>query len=205
MSTGDKKNNPFPIGFDTAGMVQGNEILRFPLVNKYMRLFAANGRTDFRNYDLPYLAGYSKDWVNETPYIFGDRDLKLWPHLGKNVDTKRFLIMHEQGEKSVKCALEEASGRELQRLLILLKMTNRDDELYFHTHGFGTWMETYAVRLQYDDSGLAAYNIFMDGQVKRAEDERIRRVPATLDMGPYQGDDREDTKLRRVMEMRMAA
>lgn len=204
MSAGDK-DNPFPFTFDTADVVRANEILRFPLVEKYRRKFAANNKIDFRNYDLPYLAGYSKDWVDQTPEIFGDRDLKLWPHLGKNVDTKRFLIQHELGEKCVICALEEAGGRELQRLLIPLKMTKRDDELYFHSHGFGTWMEQYAVRLQYGDSGLSAYNIFMNGQVKRAEDERIRRVPWNLDMLPYQGDDPEDTKLRRMMKLRMVA
>lgn len=204
MATGDKKNNPFPIGFDTAGMKRGNEILQFPLVSKYMRLFAARGRTDFRNYDIPYLAGYSKDWINEQPLIFGDRDLKLWSHLGRQVDTKRFLILHEQVEKSILCALDEAGGRELQRLLILLIMARADDEPYFHTHGVATWAEEYAVRLQYKDSGLDAYNTFMIGQVKRAEDERIRRVPPTLDMIPYTSAP-ENKKLVRVMEMRMAA
>jgi hypothetical protein len=204
MSTGDK-NNPFPISFDTAGMARGNQIIQFPLVSKYMRKYAVVGQRDWRNYDIPYLAGYSKDWINEVPIIFVDRDLSEWKHLGKSTDTKRFLYQHELAEKSCICALDEADGRELQRLLILLKMARRDDEVYYHCHGVGTWMEEYAVRLQYKDSGLLAYNKFMNTQVKRAEDERIRRVPAVLDMLPYQGNDREDVKLRRVMQGCMAA
>ena len=45
----------------------------------------------------------------------------------------------------------------------------------------------------------------MSMEFKRAEDERIRRVPSDLDMTPYQGIDARDVKLRRVMEARMAA
>jgi hypothetical protein len=40
----------------------------------------------------------------------------------------------------------------------------------------------------------------MKPQVKRAEDERIRRVPGDLDMTPYAGDDPQDRRLRAAMK-----
>ncbi len=66
-------------------------------------------------------------------------------------------------------------------------------------------MEEYAVKLQHGESGLKSYNDFMATQVKRAESERIIRVPRNLDMTPYRGNDRQDVHLRAVMVDAMAA
>lgn len=190
MSGGDS-NVPFRFT-----LAESNKIIQLPQVDKYMRRHAV---INARDWDIPYLAGYSKD--GGTIYI--DRDLKRWQWLGKSVNTDRFLFLHEKIEKSIIDALAELQGRELQELLILLRMLHRDDEVYYHAHGVATCGEEYGVKLQYGESGLKSYNRFMDSQIKRAEDENLRRVPPDLDMTPYQGTDAQDVKLRRVMEARM--
>lgn len=192
MSTGDK-DDPYPIEVGKA-----NNIIQLPQVARVMR---RTPRINSRDWDIPYLAGYSQD----GEWIFIDRDLKMWVYLTKQILTNRFLILHEHVEKSVVSAILEARGKELQQILSLLSMLRPDDELYFHCHGVATAIEEYAVKLSYGDQGLRSYNKFMKTQVKRAEDERIRRVPSTLDMLPYQGADAQDARLRRVMEQHMEA
>ena len=194
MSGGDK-NDPLPFTIEEA-----NNILHFPTVARMMR---RNPKINSRDYDIPYLAGYSKD--GETIYI--DRDLELWTYLSKEILTNRFLILHEKVEKAIIDAIQQSGGdaKELQRLLILLKMTGADDQIYYHCHGVATACELYAVKLQHGASGVKSYNSFMGTQIKRAEDERIRRVPADLDMTPYGGNDRQDVHLRAVMHAAMAA
>lgn len=193
MSGGDKTNIPFRFT-----LAEANKIIQLPAVDRFMRrLFTLNTR----DWDIPYLAGYSKD----GKWIYIDRDLKKWIWLGKSINTDRFLILHEHVEKSIIDALRELQGRELQELLIFLRMLNADDQPYYHAHGVATCGEEYAVHLQYGANGLTSYNRFMLTQVKRAEDERIRRVPSGLDMAPYQGTDPMDVRLRHVIEQRMAA
>jgi hypothetical protein len=195
MSAGDK-NDPVPFTFE-----QANTIIRLPLVDRYMR---RGYQVNPRDFDIPYLAGYSRTGISpKTIYI--DRDLGQWSYLSQRIDTDRFLLLHEHVETSLIDAIKENEGLELQRLLILLRMTGPDDQIYYHCHGVATACEEYMVKLQYGASGVASYNRFMLTQIKRAEDERIRRVPSDLDMTPYEGDDPMDVRLRRVMEMRMAA
>ena len=79
-------------------------------------------------------------------------------------------------------------------------MKSPKDQIYFHAHGVATCAELYAVEMAFGPAGVAAYNRFMRGQVKRAEDERIKRVPADLDMTPYAGDDAQDRRLRAAMK-----
>lgn len=191
MSSGNK-NDPIPFT-----VAEANKIIQFPVVNRMMRRVF---RID-RSYDIPYLAGYSVDGT----VIYLDRDLSAWRFLGKVCSPDRFLILHEHVEKSLIDAIEQSSGADRQRLLILLRMTGPDDKIYFHTHGVATAVEEYAVKLQHGESGLKSYNDFMATQVKRAESERIRRVPSNLDMTPYLGSDREDVHLRAVMHHAMAA
>jgi hypothetical protein len=51
-----------------------------------------------RAHDIPYLAGYSND--GKTIYI--DRHMpKSFKYQGRDVDTDRFLILHEQVEKTL--------------------------------------------------------------------------------------------------------
>src|SRR5579864_1987691 len=154
MSTGDK-NDPFPVTIEEA-----NVILRFPTVERNMR---RNPRID-HSYDIPYLAGYSID--GETIYI--DRDLKLWQYLGKSIDTEQFLILHEKVEKAlIDAIMKNGDEKDVQRLLILLKMTKPTDQIYFHTHGVATACELYSVKMQHGPSGVKSYNSFMGTQIKR--------------------------------------
>ena len=193
MSAGHHPDDPIQFTLDEA-----NAILKFPLVDRNMRrVYQINSR----DCDIPYLAGYS--WDGKTIYI--DRDLKKWLYQGTSIDCKRFLLLHEQTEKAIIDAVNNTTGADLQRLLILLRMESPDDKLYLHAHGVATAVEWYAVKIQYGTDGLTMYNRFMATQIKRAEDERLIRVPADLDMTPYQGNDAPTVKLRRVMEARMAA
>jgi hypothetical protein len=193
MSSGQRffvqPDDPIPYTLD-----ESNAVLKFPLVDRNMRRPITLNSRDF---DIPYLAGYSLDGL----IIYIDRDLKKWLYQGTAIDCKRFLLLHEHTEKSIIDAVNNATSAELQRLLILLRMEVSDDKLYLHAHGVATAVETYAVKLQYQQAGLVMYNRFMATQIKRADDERIRRVPSNLDLLPYRGD----TKLLRVMEESMVA
>ena len=187
MSGGDKDN---PIPFT---LPETKAILNLPLVAKQMARRRVLNPTDW---DIPYLAGYSKDGSK----IFIDRDLSFWNYKGQYIDTDRFLKIHEEVEKALIDALREAQGHDLEVLLSCLRMKSRHDQIYYHCHGVGTCAELYAVEMAYGLAGVAAYNRFMRGAVKKAEDERIRRVPSDLDMTPYAGDDVQDRRLRAAMK-----
>jgi hypothetical protein len=187
LSSGDK-SDPFPFT-----IAEANTIIRFPPVARNMQ---RNPKINSRDYDIPYVSGYSVD--GGTIYI--DRDLPLWIYLGKEILPNRFLILHEHVEKSVIDAVENSDDKDRQRLLILLNMVAVGDNLYEHANCVATACELYAVQLQHDKSGAKAYSAFMSAQVKRAA-STIRRVPADLDMTPYQGDHRRD--LRAAMDAAM--
>ncbi len=187
MSGGDKDD---PVPFT---LPETKAILRLPIVEKQM---ARRRRIDSRYWDIPYLAGYSKN--GGTIYI--DRDLSFWNYQGKYIDTDRFLKIHEEIEKALIGALHEAKDHDLQVLLACLRMKSPTDQIYYHCHGVATCVELYAVEMAYGRAGVTAYNRFMKSQVKRAEDERIRRVPGDLDMTPYAGDDAQDRRLRAAMK-----
>jgi len=188
MSSGDK-NDPIPFTFKEASAV-----LALPQVLPFLRRpFKVNSK----DWDIPYLAGYSKD----GSWIFIDRDLGHW----RRGLTRPFLIGHEHDEKSVADAIAALRGEALRELLAMLRMAHTHDQVYYHCHGVATAIEEHAVWLKYGKRGVDSYNAFMQTQIKRAEDERIRRVPAVLDMLPYQGSDHQDVRLRHVMEARMVA
>ena len=149
MSSGDKGNVPFKYT-----LAEANKVIQLSQVDRYMRRVAS---INSHSWDIPYLAGYSKD--GRTIYI--DRDLQKWQWLGKWVNTNRFLFLHEHVEKAVIDALAELQGRELQELLILLRMLTKNDQPYYHGHGVATCAEEYGVKLQYGESGLKSYNRFM--------------------------------------------
>jgi hypothetical protein len=190
MSGGDK-DNPYPFT-----LPETKVILNLPIVAKQMARWRS---LDGYRWDIPYLAGYSKDGAT----IFIDRDLPLWNYKGQWIDTDRFLKIHEGIEKAIIDALREAKSHDLEVLLSCLRMKSPSDEIYYHAHGVATCAELYAVELAYGPAGVAAYNRVMKANVKRAEDERIRRVPATLDMTPYAGDDPQDRRLRAAMKRAM--
>src|SRR5919204_4928343 len=124
-----------------------------------------------RAHDIPYLAGYSQD--GKTIYI--DRHMpRSFRHRAKEIDTDRFLILHEEVEKT----LIDQLGLH-----------------YLHAHQIATRAEQAAVRA----AGIEwrAYDGFMQKHVKTIGDERLSKVPADLDLKPYR--DEHDTDLLRRM------
>jgi len=124
-----------------------------------------------RAHDVPYLAGYSND--GKTIYI--DRHMpKSFRYQGREIDTDRFLILHEEVEKT----LIDQLGLH-----------------YLHAHQIALRSEQAAVRA----AGVEwrAYDKFMQSNVKRAGDERLTKVPADLDLKPYR-DEHDADCLQRI-------
>jgi len=112
-----------------------------------------------REHDIPYLAGYSQD--GKTIYI--DRHLpKSFTFRGRTVEVDRFLILHEEVEKT----LIDQLGLH-----------------YLHAHQIATRAEEAAVNAE--RITWKAYDRFMQKYVKSIGDERLTRVPADLDLKPY--------------------
>jgi hypothetical protein len=128
------------------------------------------GKLD-RSHDIPYLAGYSLD--GKTIYI--DRHMpESFRYRGREIETDRFLILHEEVEKT----LIDQLGLH-----------------YLHAHQIATRAEQAAVRaarVQWH-----AYDRFMQKNVKRIGDERLKKVPADLDQKPYR-DEHDNDLLRRM-------
>ncbi len=125
-----------------------------------------------RKHDIPYLAGYSLD--GKTIYI--DRHMpRSFKFRGRIIDTDRFLVLHEEVEKS----LIDQLGLH-----------------YLHAHQIATRAEEAAVRA----AGVEwrAYDRFMQKHVKGIGDERLKKVPKDLDLKPYR-DEHDDDLLRRML------
>jgi hypothetical protein len=112
-----------------------------------------------RKHDIPYLAGYSKD--GKTIYI--DRHMpRTLKYEGREIDTDRYLILHEEVEKT---------------------LIDQLDLHYLHAHQIASRAEQAAVRaagIRWRD-----YDRFMQTYVKHIGDERLAKVPADLDLKPY--------------------
>jgi len=125
-----------------------------------------------RRHDIPYLAGYSLD--GKTIYI--DRHMpKSFKFRGRTIETDRFLILHEEVEKT----LMDQLGLH-----------------YLHAHQIATRAEEAAVSaagVEWD-----AYDRFMQKFVKRIGDERLTKVPKDLDLKPYR-DEHDSDLLRRML------
>jgi menaquinone-dependent protoporphyrinogen IX oxidase len=130
-----------------------------------------------RAHDIPYLAGYSRD--GKTIYI--DRHMpKVMKFRGQEVDTDRFLILHEEVEKT---------------------LIDQLDLHYLHAHQIATRAEEAAVRaagIRWRD-----YDRFMQKYVKKIGDEQLKKVPADLDLKPYR--DEHDFDLMQRMSDCVAA
>lgn len=152
MSSGDKGN--CPIKFKVDGKTdEVTPIFRLPVMYRMMtRTFVV----DSRNWDIPHRVGYSIDGSK----IYIDRDLAAWEWLGKQIDTKRFLVLRGRIEKSIIDAIHESVGRERERLFVLLRMISTENQIYYHCHGVAVATEEYAVKLGHGPSGLTAYNEF---------------------------------------------
>ena len=128
-----------------------------------------------REHDIPYLAGYSQD--GKTIYI--DRHLpKTFTFRGRTVEVDRFLILHEEVEKT----LIDQLGL---HYLHAHQIATRAEEAAVHAHGV-TWK---------------AYDRFMQKYVKAIGDERLSKVPVDLDLKPYR--DYHDYELLRQMEQHL--
>jgi len=125
-----------------------------------------------RKHDIPYLAGYSLD--GRTIYI--DRHMpRAFKFRGRTVETDRFLILHEEVEKT----LIDQLGLH-----------------YLHAHQIATRAEEAAVRacgIKWRD-----YDRFMQKHVKTIGDERLTKVPRDLDLKPYR-DEHDNDLLRRML------
>src|SRR5580693_8083353 len=129
-----------------------------------------------RDHDIPYLAGYSQD--GKTIYI--DRHMPKTMKLGgKAIDTDRFLILHEEVEKT------------------LIDQLNLH---YLHAHQIATRAEEAAVRA----AGISwrDYDRFMQKYVKKMGDERLTKIPDDLDLKPYR--DEHDVELLERMATSVA-
>jgi hypothetical protein len=126
-----------------------------------------------RGHDIPYLAGYSKD--GKTIYI--DRHMpRTMKFRGREIDTDRYLILHEEVEKT------------------LIDQLNLH---YLHAHQIAARAEEAAVRA----AGILwrDYDRFMQKHVKKISDERLTKVPADLDLKPYR-DEHDLDLLKRMHE-----
>jgi len=126
-----------------------------------------------RQHDIPYLAGYSLD--GKTIYI--DRHMpRSLKFRGRIIETDRFLILHEEVEKT----LIDQLGLH-----------------YLHAHQIATRAEEAAVRA----AGVEwhVYDRFMQKYVKRIGDERLKKVPKDLDLKPYR-DEHDDDLLKRMLK-----
>jgi len=129
-----------------------------------------------RKHDIPYLAGYSQD--GKTIYI--DRHLpKSFTFRGRSIEVDRFLILHEEVEKT----LIDQLGLH-----------------YLHAHQIATRAEEAAVHAQCIT--WKAYDRFMQKYVKKIGDERLTKVPDDLDLKPYR--DYHDYDLLHRMEQHLA-
>lgn len=115
-----------------------------------------------RNHDIPYLAGYSVD--GQTIYI--DRHLpRVMNYKGRKIDVARYLIMHEEVEKT----LIDQLGLH-----------------YLHAHQIATRAEEALIRA--DGIMWRDYDRFMQKYVKTVGDERLKKVPQDLDLKPYRDE-----------------
>jgi hypothetical protein len=129
-------------------------------------------KTIDRDHDIPYLAGYSLDGKT----IFIDRHLpRTFPHKGRAIAVDRYLLLHEEVEKTL-----------IDQLALH----------YQHAHQIATRAEEAAVRA--DGVSWRAYDRFMQQYVKEMGDERLTKLPANLDLKPYR--DEHDYDLMRRME-----
>src|SRR5258705_12393447 len=132
------------------------------MMDRALDAVVRRAKTLDRAHDIPYLAGYSRD--GKTIYI--DRHMpKTMKYAGREIDTDRYLILHEEVEKT------------------------RIDQLdlhYLHAHQIASRAEQAAVRaagIRWRD-----YDRFMQKYVKRIGDERLTKVPADLDLKPYRDE-----------------
>lgn len=130
-----------------------------------------------REYDVPYIAGYSVD----GHMVFIDRHLpRTFRWLMNTVRVEPFLLTHEIVEKA---------------LLDELRLH------YLHAHQIAVRAERDAVKA----AGVPwwVYQRFMKRYEKSIEEEKLIKTPPTLDLTPYR-DERDFPLLRRLVRKERA-
>jgi len=156
-----------------------HERLRLPnwfvsnlMLDRALDAVLRRARTIDRRHDIPYLAGYSLD--GKTIYI--DRHMpRSFNYHGQEIETDRFLILHEEVEKT----LIDQLGLH-----------------YMHAHQIALRAEQAAVRaagVRWRD-----YDKFMQQFIKELGDERLTNVPVDLDLKPYRDEHDVDLLQRMV-------
>ena len=143
---------PFDIG-------EVNAITRLAQVDKYMR---RNCEIVSRLYDVPNLGGHSAD----ASKIYIDKGLPKWRWTGQSVGVSRFVILREKYASSLIDALRELEGRELSELLLRMRMVNKDEAPAEHSYAVAMGAVTYAVKLQYSESGFRSFEHFLEKESK---------------------------------------
>lgn len=127
-----------------------------------------------RDYDIPYLAGYSKN----GKIIYIDRHMpKSFVTHGRRVKTDQFLIIHEAIEKT----LIDELGLQYQ---FAHQIALRTEQETVRAHKI-SWKE---------------YDRFMQAYIKEIGDERLKSVPKNLDFKPYH-DEHDDFLLKRMKQV----
>lgn len=156
------------------------KLLANPEVQK--RLFTY--RQEDNDFDIPYIAGYSRN--GETLYF--DRHLpeslflKLDGHK-KEIQPRQFLKLHESLEKAIIDALGWG---------------------YFPAHAAATAYERRGVFQMLGPQWWMPYTHAMDGYAKVDEHEKIKRAPKDLDMTPYLAPPVNHTLLKAVRRAQKA-
>jgi len=143
------------------------------MMDRALDAVVRRAKTIDRNHDIPYLAGYSRN----GKIIYIDRHMpQTMRYAGRDVDTDRYLILHEEVEKT----LIDQLGLH-----------------YLHAHQIASRAEQAAVRaagIRWRD-----YDRFMQKYVKRIGDERLTKVPPDLDLKPYR-DEHDEDLVKRMLE-----
>jgi hypothetical protein len=143
------------------------------MMDRALDAIVRRAKTIDRRHDIPYLAGYSRN----GKIIYIDRHMpETMRYGGRDINTDRYLILHEEVEKT----LIDQLGLH-----------------YLHAHQIASRAEQAAVRaagIRWRD-----YDRFMQKYVKRIGDERLTKVPADLDLKPYR-DEHDDDLVKRMLE-----
>jgi len=143
------------------------------MMDRALDAIVRRAKTIDRRHDIPYLAGYSRN----GKIIYIDRHMpETMRYGGRDINTDRYLILHEEVEKT----LIDQLGLH-----------------YLHAHQIASRAEQAAVRaagIRWRD-----YDRFMQKYVKHIGDERLTKVPADLDLKPYR-DEHDDDLVKRMLK-----
>jgi hypothetical protein len=149
------------------------------MMDRALDAIVRRAKTIDRRHDIPYLAGYSRN----GKIIYIDRHMpETMRYGGRDINTDRYLILHEEVEKT----LIDQLGLH-----------------YLHAHQIASRAEQAAVRaagIRWHD-----YDRFMQKYVKRIGDERLTKVPADLDLKPYRDEHDEDLVKRMLKSLESKA